>query len=370
MSTVRFDGYTRSVSEINPLLTRVEFVFSDFKPNGNKEGLPRTEAENIIKTGRFTPVKISFNGVKPAGHDNFVPVGFIDNLRIEEDLIVGESFIWNYEYPEVVNYLKTSFAEQEPAQFSWELFHKSYSLDTDGVRWLHDCTVQAVAIVDRPAYNGRTHLVAIAEKRSVQALLEERESLVNRLAHLNEALIDRGFAMSDNVVTISGDEVLVAVAEEETQTPAETAEVVAETTEMVAVVEEQVTPAASISPEDLQALTQELEDLRTYRNTIEQARHREETLTRRFAQIDEAGYVRPNADDFDQHLLAFDDEAFSRVMTIARLLKPQTVAVASQHEDTTLSIIPDPAPRSNAGATSIRDLAVQIRTASRTRRTN
>jgi protein-tyrosine-phosphatase len=181
MNKATFDGYLKaSAASDHPLKTRLDFVFTDFQPNKNKQAVPREQADRIIQYGIGMPVKANFVGSKIRSHGGALPIGPIEELRLEDDRIVGSAFIWNDEFSDLTKFLKEkSEASADGVQFSWELYHTDSPTDDSGVTWLNDVIVAGIAIVADPAYAGRTPLLAIAEADVADRIteLEQKRSI-------------------------------------------------------------------------------------------------------------------------------------------------------------------------------------------------
>lgn len=151
----------------NPLQTRVSLVFTDFEPNVNKQAVPLSEKENIIRSALNMPLKIMFDGEQYHKHAGAIPIGPIVNVY-EDDyngrrVIKGEAVIWDDEYKEISDHLKSLF--DKGVSTSWEIYYSESSVDESGVEWLHDCIVANTCIVNTPAYGPeRTRILAIAEQ--------------------------------------------------------------------------------------------------------------------------------------------------------------------------------------------------------------
>ena len=56
-NTIEFQGFiTAAISKNNPLQTILELTLTDFQPNYNKQGIPYTEAQNIINSAHAAKV--------------------------------------------------------------------------------------------------------------------------------------------------------------------------------------------------------------------------------------------------------------------------------------------------------------------------
>lgn len=142
------------------------FIFTDFRPNGNNQAVPKEERENLMTSALYKPVKIAYRGHAWAGHADAIPIGPITRVFDVEDALVAEAVIWKHEFPDVYELL-SSVAQENPTaiNFSWEMQYTHADVK-DGVEWLRNCTVLAATIVENPAYQGRTHLIALSEQRS------------------------------------------------------------------------------------------------------------------------------------------------------------------------------------------------------------
>lgn len=184
---ISVNGYIRAVADQtqNPLQTKLSLIITDFLPNGNKQGIPPTEKQNIINTGLNQPLKINFDGKGYAGHTGAMPIGPIvhlyettDNGR---DVIAADAVIWNEVYDDIADHLKLAFSEGIGT--SWEIYYDDSVVDDEGNQWLHGCVFAGTCVVQVPAYGpNRTRVLAIAEK------LQERETKLTELEHMaNEA---------------------------------------------------------------------------------------------------------------------------------------------------------------------------------------
>lgn len=163
-------------AEVDPYKTWLHFVFTDDKPNANKQRIPKEEFDSLIKSAKFMPVKKAEGGIGDT-HDNAVPMGSIASARVEEgdnvSRIEGLAALWNKEYPEDIAALRQAFNDGKPIDFSWEIgYHESKPNEDDPeVEDLFGCTTMAATIVGFPAYEGRTAVLALA---SVGESFEER----------------------------------------------------------------------------------------------------------------------------------------------------------------------------------------------------
>jgi hypothetical protein len=178
----------------NPFLKEVELILTDFEPNSNREGIPRSEAQNIIKTALYTPIKIAISETDYAGHKNAVPIGPITSVYEDthdgKPVIKAKAIIWTDEYSDVYDILKAQSSEREYIGTSWEIYYESATAE-NGVNWLNNVIFAGTCIVDVPAYGDRTKLLSkVAEKQmnelndqieQLQTQLTERENELNEL---------------------------------------------------------------------------------------------------------------------------------------------------------------------------------------------
>lgn len=166
----RMHGFIRAVADqSHPLQTRLSLILTDFEPNRNKQAVPKSEAEAILRTAIASPIKINFDGTEYYGHKGATPIGTIKSAFEGEDngreVIYAEAVVWNDINPEVDEHIKVAFAEGVGT--SWEIYYDTdkSTIDDNGVEWLGGCVFAGTCIVDTPAYGpNRTRLLAIAEE--------------------------------------------------------------------------------------------------------------------------------------------------------------------------------------------------------------
>lgn len=161
----------------NPFVSTISFIFTDFLPNQNNQAVPVEEAENIISTARGMPLKIN---VETGQHEGAETIGPITRAWLGEDngrqVIYAEAAIWKLEYPEIDNFIREKYKNQEPLAVSWELVYQRSETDSSNTQWLRDVVVTGVALVDQPAYGHyRTRVLAIAQ--SLEASMSDTQHL-------------------------------------------------------------------------------------------------------------------------------------------------------------------------------------------------
>ena len=149
----------------NPAVTWAKFILTDDRPNGNKERVPESEFDNIIKTGVYMPVKMAFSKIED-GHDNSFPLGVITHLQKVGNTIKAIAAFWPRERPKDIEMLKEHMASKKPVNVSWEIMYSDIEEEEGGITSLKDTVLRAVTIVGMPAYKGRTPVLAIAAKGS------------------------------------------------------------------------------------------------------------------------------------------------------------------------------------------------------------
>jgi hypothetical protein len=190
-----------TVNTNNPFIKEIEVVLTDFEPNNNGEGIPKSEIENVIKTSRHTPIKIAASSSSYGGHTGAHPVGsiveaFVDTYEGRE-VIKAKAFIWKDEYPAVYDLLKSQASEGKFIGTSWEIYYSSAD-EVDGVRWLKDVTFAGTCIVDNPAYGSRTPMLSVAEQKEK----EQMEELQKEIEQLKAALTQKEAAENELRVKI------------------------------------------------------------------------------------------------------------------------------------------------------------------------
>lgn len=334
--TVSFSGkFFAEKDERHPLVRRLSFVFTDFQPNANKQGVPREEAENIIDSSLYMPIKIAFNGEKAQGHRQAVPIGPITSMTLSDDSIQGQAVVWADEFPDVVAFLDEAVERGEPINFSWEIFADRREKDEAGVEWLYGITSAGTTIVDNPAYRGRTPLLSYAERDEMT--IEELQSQVSELtSKIDDLVLNIGTALSLPADGLTP-ELILSTVQSLVSEKSETALVVATLTT------------------DKELLSSQVEELQTYKQAVEAAAHRAELLTSRRARLAEAGVVLSDSEFEDRADLIFSMESTVFELYVADLARMKPV-VASIGQ----TMIPDPVVSSRTPV-SVSDIAKALK---------
>jgi hypothetical protein len=148
MNTATITGYVKAkASTNNPLITPVELFITDFAPNKNKQGIKKSEAQNIIATAKNSPLKIN---VATLGHSNAMAVGTITDVLLQDDRITGNGVLWKSE-DETLDML----SDMTEITTSWEIYYEDSEVDSNGVSWLQGCIFAGLCFVSNPAYGSK-----------------------------------------------------------------------------------------------------------------------------------------------------------------------------------------------------------------------
>lgn len=331
-----------SAATANSTLMKMRFIFTDFKPNRNKVVVPLAEAENIMASAIFMPIKINFND-GPEGHPNSLPIGLITELEKTEDQLVASAFMWKEEFPHIAKWIDEN-RDNNSVQFSWELWtdpEASEELDTDGNRILRGIEVKSTVIVDNPAYAGRTRLLAVAsEDSAIHRLVDKVNTLSQEIEKLKEEAMEQDST-------------------EETPIVEETVDV-----------SEEISPDTSDTPStesESAALLQELEALRAFKQGIEEREQRATRLAERASALASAG-VTVSAAKFTERegfYLSLSDEHFAMyVEDLCSVLQTASTAKPAEVVESSSRNIVIPEPITSMGGQSpitIKTLAKELR---------
>jgi hypothetical protein len=187
LGNLTFDGNEAeaALSSNTDALSFGKFIFTDDKPNGNKQRVPLEEFDNIIKTASFMPIKMA-EGKISQGHPGTRPIGVITQVKKENDTVVGLAGLWKKEYAEDIKILKEMVQKGTLPQISWELLYSDSTKDEEGVETLSGVVVKAATIVGMPAYQGRTPMTALASQDVYEEDKEMAEAAVWTTAYVND----------------------------------------------------------------------------------------------------------------------------------------------------------------------------------------
>jgi hypothetical protein len=181
--------FQASVS-LNPNFRWAKVIICDDKPNGNGHRVPIEEFDNIEKTGIYSPIKMAFKGERL---DHFSaqgkPIGTHAQFSKDGNRLLALVALWPYERPEEIKYLEEMYNSGFPPQISWEL-SCSEEEESEGVLALRNITLDGSAVVDDPAYQGRTPFVAFASNNENRENEMEKEELETKLSESQTKIVD------------------------------------------------------------------------------------------------------------------------------------------------------------------------------------
>lgn len=181
---------------LNPYVRWAKFIMTDDQPNGNMERTPVEEFDNIIQSGIHMPIKMGEGRIEE-GHEASSPIGVITHLQKEFidgiNRIVGLAAFWLRERPSDVTFIKDLVDSGEDVNLSWELGAQDKVLAEDGIYDWRGLATQAVTIVKRPAYQGRTRIIAMAaKKKPVEQVQKWGKDYVENLPDSHFLYVERG----------------------------------------------------------------------------------------------------------------------------------------------------------------------------------
>jgi hypothetical protein len=156
----------------NPTFRWCKFVLTDDLPNLNKNRIPESEFDNLIRTGLYAPIKMAATEIRD-GHDKSIPLGTITSLKKEGNTVKGLAALWSLERGEDVDLIKKAYDSGKPLNLSWEILYKNTEDEPDGVTALKDTVLRATTFVGLPAYAGRTPILQVASVENVENPTEE-----------------------------------------------------------------------------------------------------------------------------------------------------------------------------------------------------
>lgn len=120
--------------------------------NGNREGIPVSEADNVLASAKNSPITAAFDGKSLGGHRGTSAIGPITNVRLNENnVIVADGYLWREQNPDLVEYIQA----QGEVYSSWEIFYDGYEM-RDGIKWLTGVLFSALTLVSNPSYGTLT----------------------------------------------------------------------------------------------------------------------------------------------------------------------------------------------------------------------
>lgn len=119
--------------------------------NGNRQGIPQSEADNIIATAKHMPIGANFDGTDLLGHTGAEDVGVITDVFNTDNVITARGFIWKERNQDLVDYLQ----ERKEVGSSFEVYYTA-SYDHNGVQWLQGVIFARHTLVSNPSYGQLT----------------------------------------------------------------------------------------------------------------------------------------------------------------------------------------------------------------------
>ena len=149
---------------LNPNFNWAKVVITDNLPNGNKKRIREDEFDNLIRTGLYAPFKM---GKEIADHAdaNGHTVGAITAIKKLGNQLIGLVALWPKEHPQEVETLLEMSKSGTKPQVSWEIGYEKASLQEDGFIDLIGCNLNALCVVEKPAYKGRTAILEMASQQ-------------------------------------------------------------------------------------------------------------------------------------------------------------------------------------------------------------
>lgn len=352
------NGYIRAIADqTHPLQTKLSLILTDFNPNGNHQGVPRSEIDNIIRTAQYMPLKINFNGSSYAGHTGALPIGPIINVYEgqdnDRDVLFGEAIIWNQVYKDVADHLKAAFSEGVGT--SWEIFYEDATVDDNGVEWLNGCVFAGTCVVEVPAYGpNRTRVLAIAEALNERAdTLKTMEIEMSKDQEAQSAgnTVDMDATRNDLVEV---QDVLFKLWEGVDSLFNKTFEIEA------AQVENDIGKIAQQFAEKLTKLANRINELETSKAELETTKAELETLKQASAEIAKAQLTKERTDKLSaagidvtdttrvDRYVAMDESVFESIISDLLSIRPKT-----SNAEQTKQIVPEPLGKSEMTADEI-----------------
>lgn len=190
------DQFNTSTAEIslNPNFSWAKVIITDDKPNANRERIPAEEFPNLIRTGVHAPLKMQ-RGKISDGHDEAFgnPIGVFTHLSITpQNQVVALAALWPSEREEDILLLKEMKSAGKNPEVSWEISYTN-TVDHNTYVDLTGVSLNGAAIVNRPAYAGRTPILSIAS---------DKEDALDEIQELREKLEDKETKLKDAEATI------------------------------------------------------------------------------------------------------------------------------------------------------------------------
>ena len=186
------EGFSEAAIGQNSTFQWAKIIITDDKPNLNKQRVPADEFDNLIRTGSFTPIKmaekhISDGHAESKGKIIGTLASFSKDSGNDTNRLFALAALWKMERAEDISLLKEMYNSGELPEVSWEIAYSSQDTDDDGISTLHGLTLTGVAVVGKPAYGGRTPIIAMSSVNEEESV-EETEKLTTRITELESTL--------------------------------------------------------------------------------------------------------------------------------------------------------------------------------------
>lgn len=189
----------------NPFFQWAKIVVTDDKPNLNKQRIPLDEFGNLIKSGLYTPIKMSFSEISK-GHKEAMGkvIGTITQLTQDNDKLIALAAFWKKERPEDLEMLKDMYTKNMPPNVSWEVAFSESKFDEEGIETLIGDKLTGLTIVSNPAYGGRTPFIAMSSAETEEDdLVEELEEYKSKVTQLEKELSDIKASMAEKETALA-----------------------------------------------------------------------------------------------------------------------------------------------------------------------
>lgn len=342
------NGFIRAVADqTHPLQTKLSLILTDFEPNGNKQGIPRDEKDNIIRTAQYMPLKINFNGTTFTGHSGAFPIGPIvaayESTDSGRDVIMGDAVIWDEVYSDISEHLKVAFSEGIGT--SWEVYFEDSVKDDNGIEWLTGCVFAGTCVVEVPAYGpNRTRVLAIAEKLAEMEINMAKEqntaTAETDMVETREELIqvqDILFKLWEGVDTLFNTTFEIEAAQVEN----DIGKIAVQFAEKLSKLADRINELRAASSE-LTSVSAELETLKREKQESELLRARAE----RKARLIDAG-IEMTDEKLEQYM-SMSDEVFTTLVSDVSTINKKSKTTAEQNV-----VLPEPLGKQEIDATAI-----------------
>jgi hypothetical protein len=257
----------------NPAFNYLKFVLTDNIKNANKQRIPISEFDNLVKSGAYAPIKMGMGRIEP-GHEDASPIGVISHLKKEDNKIIGLAAIWSKERPAEAKIIKENHAKGIPTNLSWEIYYTNSTKDEEGVEDLEGCSLRAVTLVGRPAYEGRTQILSVASEITSSEISDTVTTEMEEDVELKE-LEDKVTALTTELETAKA-----ALEAKQAELDAKASELTAKAEELTA------------KETELASIVAEREELKQYKATTEKEQEDNKKLNEIKGKFSESGIIK------------------------------------------------------------------------------